>query len=142
MSEAAVQQNIRLAAARHNAYLWRNNSGAFQEGPTKCPKCGATHSEATGRWIRYGLANDSKKLNEEIKSSDLIGPTPVVITPDMVGQTVAVFTAIEVKPEGWPGIRSARERAQAKFITLVRSLGGYAGFATSVEEAVQIMEGD
>lgn len=128
MSEAAVQQDIRLAAARRNAYLWRNNSGAFQD--------------ERGNFIRYGLANDSKKLNEEIKSSDLIGPTPVIVTQEMVGRTIAVFTAVEVKPAGWTGVRSARERAQAKFIALVRSLGGYAGFATSVEEAVRIIEGE
>lgn len=128
MSEASVQQDIRLAASRRNAYLWRNNSGAFQD--------------ERGNFIRYGLANDSKKLNEEIKSSDLIGFTPIVITPDMVGQTIAVFTAVEVKQKGWTGIRSARERAQDKFIQLVRSFGGRAGFAASVDDAERIMRGD
>lgn len=127
MSEASVQQDIRLAASRRNAYLWRNNSGAFQD--------------ERGNWIRYGLANDSKRLNEELKSSDLIGFTPVVITPDMVGKVVAIFTAIEVKPGGWNGVRSAREKAQDRFIQLVRAFGARAGFAASVEDACNVMEG-
>ena len=34
--------------------------------------------------------------------SDLVGWSPLVITPDMVGKTVAMFTAVEVKTQGVP----------------------------------------
>jgi len=32
-------------------------------------------------------------------SSDMIGYKPTIITPDMVGQTIAIFQGIEVKTE-------------------------------------------
>ncbi len=126
-SEAPTQQGIRLEGSRLGAYLWRNNSGAYQDD--------------SGRVVRYGLANESKRLNDALKSSDLIGFIPVVITPGMVGTTVAVFTAIEAKPPGWQRISSKREYAQNSFIQLVRSFGGRAGFAASVEAGLKILKG-
>ncbi len=119
-SEAAVQQEIRLESARRGWRLWRNNNGACKD--------------ENGRLIRYGLANDSAKMNQEIKSSDLVGITPVIITPEMVGQTVGVFTSIEVKRQGWHYTGTGREAAQKKWIDLVISLGGHSGFAADVED--------
>jgi len=115
-SEAAIQREIRLESARRGWRLWRNNNGACRD--------------ENGRLIRYGLANDSAKMNNVIKSSDLIGITPVTITPDMVGQTVGVFTSIEVKREGWCYTGKGREAAQKKWIDLVVSLGGHGGFVS------------
>ena len=87
-----------------------------------------------GRLIRYGLANESKKQNSTFKSSDLIGPLPVKITPEMLGKTVAIFTAIEVKPEGWKETGIAYTKAQRAYINHVKALGGIAGFAQSVQD--------
>ncbi len=68
-------------------------------------------------------------------SSDLIGWTEVVITPDMVGRKVAIFTAIEVKSA------SGRARPdQLNFIEQVRKAGGIAGIARSPDEARDIIE--
>jgi len=117
-SEQAVQQAIRLAAPRHSCILWRNNNGACQT--------------VDGRQIRYGLANDSHQINAEIKSSDLIGITRQVITPDMVGQTIGVFTSIEVKRGGWKYTGTPREVAQNKWLAMVQSHGGVARFAATV----------
>jgi hypothetical protein len=117
-SEAAVQTDIRLEASRRGARLWRNNVGALP-GPSGIP-------------VRYGLANESKRMNEAIKSSDLIGITPVVITQEMVGRTLGVFTSYEVKQEGWKFTGSKREVAQAAWIRLVKAFGGYARFVSDV----------
>ena len=127
-SEAAVQTHTRLEMARMGALVWRNNSGACMD--------------QTGRMIRYGLGNDSAQLNRAIKSSDLIGVVPVKITPDMVGQTLGVFAAVECKKPGWhltPG--DQRGQAQDKFIQLVRSVGGVGGFVSDpaqVHEVVRV----
>jgi hypothetical protein len=52
-------------------------------------------------------------------SSDLIGWKTVEITPDMVGQHVAIFTAVEVKTG------SGRTTAeQEQFLQAVRAAGG------------------
>lgn len=123
-SEAAVQQARRLVAARRGALLWRNNSGACQD--------------VTGRQIRYGLANESAKVNKIFKSSDLIGITPVVCG---CGQRYGVFTAEECKHAGWtyrersctcrpgkPQCDACHESAQLNFLKRVVSLGGIGRF--------------
>jgi hypothetical protein len=115
-SEAAVQANIQLEAARRGGALWRNNSGACVD--------------QDGRQVRYGLANTSSKINEVFKSSDLIGITPMQIG----GQIVGVFTAVEVKAPGFKGPRSGREKAQNAYLMKVRALGGIGLFAQSVKD--------
>lgn len=115
-SETYVQNVLRvLASSREHAYLWRNNVGATQT--------------PDGRMIRYGLCNESKKLNQRFKSSDLIGGTPVTVTADMVGKRVMIFTAVEVKKADWkPGSDTQRERGQLRFINAVRAAGGFGFF--------------
>lgn len=116
VSESAIQASLRIEAPRLGNSLWRNNNGALPD--------------ETGRIVRYGLANDSKKLNEVWKSSDLIGITPVT----WAGRTFGVFTAVEVKPAGWTSPKNDRERAQANFHTSVEALGGIALFAQSIDD--------
>ena len=126
MRESATTTHIRLDAARHGAHLWRNNCGAYQD--------------ITGRWVRYGLCNESKEQSKEVKSSDFIGITPVVITPDMVGKTIGVFTAVETKATGWKLVPSdERGLAQQKFHDIVKNSGGFAGFASTIEELRRII---
>ena len=91
-SEVWAQQQVRLKASHAGALSWRNNVGAT---PAKCPDCGCQQ-----RPIRYGLANDSSRLNKLVKSSDLILAIPRLITPDMVGSTIAQFGSIETKRPG------------------------------------------
>lgn len=117
-TESQVQAELLLHASRQGIMLLRNNSGVAREPDGN----GGT------RYVRYGLGNTSKKINEKYKSCDLIGITPVVITPDMVGKTLGVFTGIEVKKEGWSYTGKGRETAQNNFIKLVESYYGFAGF--------------
>lgn len=120
MTESAVQSHIRDRAPYLGVGLWRNNNGACQD--------------ATGRMIRYGLGNDSVKLNKVWKSSDLIGILPVTIQPWHVGRVAGLFLAVEVKREDWTGHMGDHERAQAAFIQTVRDKGGVGYFARSVAE--------
>jgi hypothetical protein len=98
-SEAAVQNAVRMEAARRGMRLFRNNP------------------------VRYGLANESKKINSVVKSSDLIG-----IGPD------GRFLAYEVKKNGWVYRATDREKAQLAFITFINMMGGRAAFITSPEQ--------
>lgn len=116
-SETNVQAREQLKAARRGAWLLRNNSGAFKD--------------ATGRLVRYGLGNVSKKFNAECKSSDLLGIEPVLITPDMVGKIIGRALVRECKPEGWTfNPNDDHEVAQKRFIDKCNELGGNAAFAT------------
>jgi hypothetical protein len=108
--ELAVQNAIRLEHGTGPARLWRNNTGALKD--------------AQGRLVRYGLCPGS---------SDLIGLRTITITPDMVGQTLAVFTAIEVKDRGRP------TPEQLAFIAMVQQAGGLAGVARSTDDARAIL---
>jgi hypothetical protein len=110
-SERNIQQEIRLALSKTGSRMFRNNSGAFKD--------------STGRWVRYGVANPG--------GSDLIGWTPVTVTADMVGQRLAVFTAIEVK-----GPKGKTSPEQTNFIDRVKIDGGIAGVARSADDAIQI----
>lgn len=115
-TETGVQQRLRLEASRLGGRLWRNNSGAYEDD--------------RGNWVRYGLGNTSKRINKVLKSSDLIGITPLMVRPKHVGATVAVFTAVECKKPGWvysPSDHTAV--AQNNFLTQVNSLGGFGIFA-------------
>ena len=120
-SEKRVQALAALAAARSgNKWLLRNNSGAFQDD--------------TGRQVRFGLGNVSKAFNQHMKSSDLVGIESVVITPDMVGQTIGRFLAVECKPEDWKYTGTDHEVAQRKFISKVNEMGGRAYFSNGTDE--------
>lgn len=126
IDEAEIQALITAEAPKFGALLLRNNSGAFYD--------------TRGIPVRYGLGNTSKEMNERFKSSDLIGITPITITPEMVGRTLGVFTAIEVKKPDWkPSLSNKREQGQANFIQWVKSKGGIAGFANSIDSFLAII---
>lgn len=114
--EAAASVRVRLESARLGITMWRNNVGALED--------------ERGRWVRYGLCNDSKQLNEKVKSGDLIGIRPITITPQMVGYRVGQFVSREMKAPGWKYSGTPREVAQLAWADLVTSLGGDARFTT------------
>lgn len=125
-SEAANQQQIRLMIGAAGMLPLRNNVGACQD--------------QSGRLIRYGLMNESKELNKRFKSSDLVIPRPVLITEQMVGQVVGVFCSIEAKHSDWKySENDDHSVAQQRWHELIRSYGGWSGFARSVDEARGIL---
>ena len=111
-SEHEIQQRIRLACGHGPVRLWRNNSGALVD--------------QQGRLVRFGLCKGS---------SDLIGLRTLEITPDLVGQRLAQFVALEIKTAR--GVVSPEQRA---FLMLVEQLGGLAAICRSVEAAEQALE--
>lgn len=116
-SEAAIQARVRLEASAKGVWLSRNNVGVL---PDK-----------RGVPVRFGLANESKAVNQKYKSSDLIGCRPVIITSEMVGQTIGQFVAREIKEQGWTYTGTPHELAQLRFLELILSLGGDAAFANN-----------
>jgi hypothetical protein len=113
MSEQAIQQQIRLACSRGATRLWRNNVGRLLD--------------QQGRMVTFGLCPGS---------ADLVGFTTIEITPDMVGTTVAIFTAVEVK-----AARGRPTPQQTAWLDHVRAAGGRAGIARSVDDATRIVTG-
>jgi hypothetical protein len=111
MTEQQIQQQIRLACSSGDTRLFRNNTGTLRD--------------QHGRPVTFGLAKGS---------ADLIGWTTRVITPDMVGQRVAVFASIEVKSQ--TGRLTPEQR---QWLAAVEQAGGIAGVARSVEDAEAVL---
>ena len=113
VTEQQIQQRIRLACSRGPVRLWRNNTGRLRD--------------ERGQLVTFGLCPGS---------ADLIGYRSVTITPEMVGQTVAVFAAVEVKSE-----RGRPTPEQTSFLEHITAAGGLAGIARSVEDAQRLLAG-
>jgi hypothetical protein len=125
MSETKLLKEIQATFSRGETRLWRNNVGEAWAG--RAWRCADGLIIKDPMRINFGLCPGS---------SDLIGFKSVRITQEMVGQDVAIFTAIEVKVPG------ARMRpGQDAFLTVLRGMGGVAGVARSVEDAGDILAG-
>jgi len=120
MSETAVDQRVMIKASQAGHRFWRNNIGVAVD--------------ERGVPVRFGLANDSSKINKKLKSGDRIGITKIIVTPEMVGKLVGVFTSLEIKHQGWCYTGKGREAAQLAWIELIISLGGIASFISDENE--------
>jgi hypothetical protein len=126
-SEAVVSQQARLVMAQIGGLPMRNNVGVA--------------IDETGRHIRYGLMNASKQENDQFKSSDIVGPIPIVIQAHHVGKLLGVMSVFETKHSDWhmtPG--DARAAAQLRFIELMRSVGAIGGFVTDPAQIRQYVD--
>lgn len=94
-----------------------------------------------GKAVAYDFKN--KKIIKPIRviefglcvgSSDLIGWKSVEITPEMVGQRIAVFVAIETKRPR----KSKTSDEQHDFIRTVQNAGGIGLIAKSEKELEQL----
>ncbi len=116
MSETPLMHRVQVELSKAGARVFRNQTGKYKL--------------EDGRWLASGLCDGA---------SDLIGWNTVIVTPDMVGKPVAIFTAVEVKT---PGAKTPAKRLeqQQNFITAVRGAGGIAFFTSYEAEAVAALE--
>lgn len=124
--ESEVSKRVLLATSETDIRLFRNNIGVGWVGRSQRLHDGSI------------LIHDPRPLHAGLHdgSGDLIGWSPITITPDMVGRTVAVFTSIEVK--------SATGRVtsgQQHWIDQVNHQGGIAGVARGGDQALEIIRG-
>lgn len=110
MSEAATLQEIRLSLGREPGLaLFRNNVGVLRD--------------QHGRPVRFGLHPGS---------SDLVGWRSLLVTSELVGTRLAVFSALEIKKPG--GKHPVTDEQQA-WIDAVARAGGFAGVARNCGQA-------
>lgn len=131
-TEAYVQSAIRgLEAPSKGVFLWRNNVGAgtIYRDEDLCDNC---RMQQRKRPIRWGLANDSSRVNKTIKSADLIGLRPITITADMVGKRVGQFVSRECKREDWNYSGTESELAQLAWAAIINDNGGDAKIVKAV----------
>lgn len=99
MSERDFINQVLVLASQVGMRLSRNNSGRLQD--------------KQGRYVTFGVFSPG--------GADLIGFTPITITPEMVGTRVAVFTALELKCG-----RTKTTAAQQHHIETIQAAGGIA----------------
>lgn len=113
MTETTLVRELLLHAGTLGARWFRNNVGTLRD--------------ARGGYVRYGLC---------VGSSDVVGFTPVVVTPEMVGRTLAVFTAFECKVG-----RNTTTVEQGAFLSVVKAAGGIAAVVRRLADADAAVRG-
>lgn len=104
---------VKLKASALGFRLFRNNRGLFRTLDNK-------------RITKAGLDANG--------ASDFVGIKTIEITPEMVGKSVGIFLAVEVKKTGWKGAKSQTEKDQANFIEQINKRGGIGFFCNDENE--------
>jgi VRR-NUC domain len=128
-NETLITRQIMLALGKlRTLKIFRNNIGTAWQGQRVTIKGVPTHYTILkdARPVHFGLCEGS---------SDLIGWTEIIVTPEMIGKKICMFTALEVKTG------SGRiSEAQLNFLEVVKAAGGVAGIVTSDEEATKLVQ--
>ena len=113
-TEKDIERSLILHASQCGSTLFKNNVGKLRD--------------ERGNIVTFGLCKGS---------SDLIGWTPITITPEMVGKKIAVFTAVEVKKNKFGKYKATDD--QKRFISAVLNNGGFAGVADCKKDLEDII---
>lgn len=103
-------EEVMLAASEAGHRLWNNNRGSVRM--------------PDGSWLTYGVGPNG--------ASDLLGLTRRLILPEHIGQTWAVFTAVE----GKTGKQTPR-KDQEQFLQAIERLGGVATWGTDPDDILK-----
>jgi hypothetical protein len=133
MTEAELLKRLMLGLSMPGTRVFRNHVGlAYQGEPIRF----STHGRIEvfpgdvlvrqARQVQAGLC---------VGSSDLIGWHSVVVTPDMVGRTVAVFSGFEAKSK-----TGRLTVEQQRFLDAVRAAGGIGVEARDVDGALSALK--
>jgi len=114
MRATRIIHSTQIAMSKAGSRVFRNNCGALQD--------------KNGQWVRFGVANPG--------GSDLIGWTPIKIHKNMIGKTIAVFTAVEAKTR-----YGHTTEEQSNFIMQVNKQGGIAFIADGATDASKKLSG-
>jgi len=131
--ETNIMHRIMLALGKLPAVrMFRNNIGQAW--------IGKSHKFTTRQqiWVKPGdvIIEAGRVFHAGLckGSGDLIGLKSIIITPEMVGKKIAVFTSGEIKTDTG---RVSKE--QAAFINMVVNMGGIAFVARSEQEALEFI---
>src|SRR4030042_2106676 len=98
--------NIRLSNLKENERLFRINSGMGWSGKI-------THKG------EFTIIKNARPFHGAPEGfGDLVGWTSIIITPDLIGKTLAIFTMEEVKATG------KLSAAQERFKEIIERMGG------------------
>jgi hypothetical protein len=131
MSEADLMRRLQARASQLGARLFRQQVGMAWVGRVEKGYPGRRVALGPGDVV---IRNARPFHAGVVGMSDLGGWSPVVVTADMLGQTVAVYTQVEVKTE-----KGTPSREQLAWIEAVAKAGGRAGIARCDEDLAAIL---
>ncbi len=125
-------RSLQRLASSLGARLFRQNSGMGWIG--KAERCWP------GRVVTLNAGDvvirNARPFHAGVEGmSDLGGWVPVLVTPDMVGSTVAVYAQVEVK------VNTRPTKEQVAWIAAVNDAGGRAGVARNEQDLSNIILG-
>lgn len=128
MAEADLMRRLQKLASSLGARLFRQNTGMAWVGKVQ---------RGPGRIVLgHGdiVIRNARPFHAGFKGmSDLGGFAPVVVTPEMIGTTVPIYSQVEVKEDGEP------TEEQSAWIAYVISVGGRAGIARNDDDLRAIL---
>ena len=125
MKESDIQRLVMLALSEAGCTVWRNNVAKAWVGDKLIWQANGNLTIVNPRVLHAGLCKGS---------ADLIGIAPVVITEQMVGSTVGLFLAPEIKAD-----KGSATPEQGCFMDHVRLKGGIAGICRSPQDALALL---
>lgn len=123
-SETVFRNEVHRELSKRSVTLFRNNQGMAWSGPVLQHYRDGSVLIGSAQAVRYGVCNPG--------GSDLIGWTPRIIMPDMIGLQFAIFTAIETKV----GKRKATDE-QANFLCVLKEAGGIAVLSRELDVTIE-----
>lgn len=118
----AITTRVMINESKNGIKLFRNHRGKAWQGKAIFNKRKKIAIIENPRFFEFGLYPGA---------GDLIGWKEVVITPDMVGKKIAVFTSVEVK-----SLNDRMSPAQNKWHDIVRQSGGISKIAKEQKDGV------
>lgn len=136
IAETNIVNMIMKDVSPHGIRLFKNVRGQFYTLDSVRALIGAVKS--FNKTLIISAIQNLRQLKAGLQvpgASDLVGFTPVIITPEMVGQKIAIFTALEVKTDtGKPSPE------QLHFCAVVQESGGFSGIARNSDDAQKILK--
>lgn len=131
MSEADLMRKLQARASQLGARLFRQQVGMAWIGRAEKGYPGRRVTLNAGDVV----VRSARPFHAGVVGmADLGGWVPVVVTPDMVGSTIAVYAQVEVKTD--TGRASSEQRA---WINAVKAAGGRAGVARNDDDLSEIL---
>lgn len=130
MAEIDLMRRLQKLASSEGARLFRQNTGMAWVG--KPERVSVPH-----RVMCYPgdvVLRNARPFHAGVTGmSDLGGWSPLLITPDMIGETVSIYTQAEIKEDARP------TKEQLNWIDAVNRAGGRAGIAHNEQQLVNIL---
>ena len=127
VAEAVTQRNVMIESSKLGATIFRNNTAQGWVGEV-VSRTTTTITLKNPRPLHAGLYKGS---------ADLIGWTPVLIDERHFGQTLACFTALEIKSR-----KGRLTKEQAVFLNQLAIHGGIARVVTQDTNIVKALQWD